>query len=85
MSKEIFIDVRDLPPPQPLEKIVDALGELDLGIYIKMLHRQRPNMLFPILKKNGFDFLIKEESDEVLIYIFIKKDKELKKELEDVL
>lgn len=85
MSKEISIDVRDLPAPEPMEKIVNALGEVEIGTYIKMIHRQRPNMLFPILKQNGFDFLVKEDGEEILIFIFSKKDKDLKKELEDVL
>jgi len=82
--REIYLDVRDLPAPEPLEAVVNALGEVDTGVYIKMHHRQRPNMLFPILKKNGFDFCIKERDDEVYIFIYLKSDRDLKKEIEDV-
>ena len=84
MSKVIDIDVRDLPAPEPLEVIVNALGALEMGSYIKMIHRQIPNMLLPILKNNGFKWIIRDLQDEVRVYIYIKTDKEIEKELGNV-
>ncbi len=85
MNKEIFVDVRELPAPEPLEVMVNTLGELEFGAYIKMHHRQMPNMLFPILTRNGYGYFVQKGEDEVFVYIYIKKDKQIKKELEDVL
>ena len=64
--------------------ILDSLHKIELGTFIRMVHRMSPEMLFPVLKKNGFDFIRKEVGDEEIeIYIFLKKDKDLKEYLQN--
>ena len=71
--REIVVDVRELPAPEPLEKILNTLPEIGEGSYMKVLHRMEPALLFPILKQNGFDFLLKK-AGVVEVYIFLKRD-----------
>ena len=74
--QEIVVDVRDLPSPEPLEKVLAALPEIGEGRYVKMVHRMEPGLLFPILKRNDFDYRQRFGNDrEVLIYIFLKNDR----------
>lgn len=84
--KEIVINTKDLPSPEPMGKIMENLCEIQQGVYIKMEHRMSPKPLFPILKKNGYDFLESESEDgDVVIYIFLKEERDLKEYLEGLL
>ena len=74
MMREIVIDTRELPSPEPLERVVNALAEVTTGNYIKMVHRMEPLMLFPILKNNGFEYVKKPIGEEIEVYIFLKDD-----------
>lgn len=69
------MDTRELPSPEPLERVLNTLSELKEGSYIKMIHRMEPALLFPILKNNGFDYLLRRgEGDEIRLYIFLRGD-----------
>ncbi|MFB6110045.1 MAG: DUF2249 domain-containing protein [Halodesulfurarchaeum sp.] len=50
-----ILDVRDLPPPQPLQKTLEAVAELDDGILIQINDR-KPQHLFPKLDERGVAF-----------------------------
>lgn len=54
MTDEILLDVSDLPPPEPMERILEALEELDPGQYLRVLHRREPWPLFSMLDEMGF-------------------------------
>ncbi len=81
--REIVINTKDLPAPEPMGVILNNLHKIEEGIYIKMEHRFAPKMLLPILKKNGFDYLVNEKGDEDFeIFIFLKKERDLKEYFE---
>ena len=83
--EELVVDVRDLPTPEPLEKVLNTLPRLGEGIYIKMVHRMEPALLFPILRQNGFDYrLQKGEEQDVLIYIFLASDSAMREYIKGV-
>lgn len=53
---EVFLDVRGLFPPEPMERVLDALSSLRTGQHIRMLIEREPHPLFRILERNGYDW-----------------------------
>ena len=47
-------DLRHLPPPQPMQRILDALALLPAGEELVALTPQRPGPLLPTLAQWGF-------------------------------
>jgi TusA-related sulfurtransferase len=50
---EILLDVRDLEPPEPLEKAMDALCRMQPGDTLRMLIHREPCLLYDILRREG--------------------------------
>ncbi|AGA32933.1 hypothetical protein TVNIR_1260 [Thioalkalivibrio nitratireducens DSM 14787] len=68
---EIRLDVRDLPPPEPMQQVLDRLPELAPGDLLRMLHRRDPYPLYPILKDMGFAHTVRHRLEvpfEILIW-----------------
>lgn len=77
MAKEIVLDVHKLQPPQPMELVLDAIGKLAEGEYLKIIHRMQPFPLYSILFDKGFKFLVKDGTVSAFdIYIWCATDKE---------
>ncbi len=51
---EKTLDVRDLAPPEPLERILDALADLPPGHWLKVQHSREPFPLYDLLKGMGY-------------------------------
>jgi uncharacterized protein (DUF2249 family) len=74
MSKSLQekrLDVSDLEPPEPLERVLAALDELGDGEFLHMLHRREPFLLYPELERRGFrylTFLDRDHECEVFIW-----------------
>lgn len=69
--QEIILDVSELEPPEPLERAVEAIAKLGTGQYLRMNHRRRPELLYPILRERGFSSETRERADqqyEILIW-----------------
>jgi uncharacterized protein (DUF2249 family) len=56
MTRVHHLDVRGLEPPQPLEKVLDALDALPAGDQLCMLIEREPRPLYRILVNNGFAY-----------------------------
>jgi uncharacterized protein (DUF2249 family) len=54
------IDVRGLPPPQPMVLVLERLTDLAEGETLEVLHERRPVFLYPQLDERGFS----HETDE---------------------
>lgn len=52
--EEISIDVRGLMPPEPLERVLDALSTMKKGQKLRMLIDREPLPLYRILQNNGY-------------------------------
>jgi uncharacterized protein (DUF2249 family) len=50
----LFIDVCGLEPPEPLERVLDALSRLAPGQKLQMLIDREPHPLYRILANNGY-------------------------------
>ena len=44
----------ELPPPEPMERILAELDGLEEGGYLRVLHRRLPHLLFPVLERRSF-------------------------------
>ena len=74
--KEITLDVISLPPPEPMQKILTALAQLNSGQVLKVIHRRQPFPLFEQLLKSGWEYQCNKLSDELFhIYIFKESDR----------
>ncbi|MES2017617.1 MAG: DUF2249 domain-containing protein [Pseudomonadota bacterium] len=60
------LDARGLEPPEPLERVLDALEQLAVGERLCMLIEREPRPLYRILLNNGFAY--KTESGPGLPY-----------------
>jgi uncharacterized protein (DUF2249 family) len=50
------LDLRWLPPPEPLERLLDALTDLPLGDWLRVTLEQEPLPLYGMLKNLGYDW-----------------------------
>lgn len=48
------LDVSDLPPPEPLERTLDALTLLPAGDRLVLRHRRQPYPLYDLLGRMGY-------------------------------
>lgn len=51
---ERWLDVRDLEPPVPLERILDALGDLAQSDWLRVRHNREPYPLYTMLRQMDF-------------------------------
>lgn len=49
-----LLDLRHLPPPEPMQRILDALGALPPGACLHALTPHRPGPLLPMLERQGY-------------------------------
>lgn len=54
MSQELVLDVRGLEPPEPLERVLEAISTMAKGDSVLMLIDRQPFPLYRILEQNGF-------------------------------
>lgn len=53
---EVFLDLRGLFPPEPMERVLDALTVLLPGQQLRMLIEREPHPLFRILDNNNYRY-----------------------------
>lgn len=53
MTADVVLDVRDLEPPEPLERALEAICSLKDGQRIRMIHWREPHPLYAILEREG--------------------------------
>ena len=62
-SEEILIDARQLEPPEPMEKVMQALALLRPDQSIRLLLHREPFPLYPILEERGYGHQTRMEAD----------------------
>ncbi len=73
-EKIIEIDVRELEPPEPMIKVLEALSVLKGNSVLLVHHHREPVMLYPKLEERGFGAVCEKISDNYF-KIFIAKGK----------
>ena len=70
MAQDISLDVCGLEPPEPMERVLEALSHLEKNQRLRVLIDREPRPLYRILENNGFTHTIEQRSDflyEILI------------------
>ncbi|PLC53640.1 hypothetical protein CR155_12570 [Pollutimonas nitritireducens] len=70
-KNEILLDTRGLPPPEPLELVLEALSNLQQHQCLRMLVDREPRPLYTILDGNNFHYETTTSADyryELLIW-----------------
>ena len=52
-AQVIPLDVRGFPPPEPLERVLAAVGELQEQQELLVIHHREPLLLYPYLDELG--------------------------------
>ena len=72
-GKIIIVDCRDLEPPEPMVKVLEAIHHAGSDEAVLMIHRKMPRLLFSKLDELGFSYEVIEETDG-LVKLLIWKD-----------
>ncbi len=51
---EVFLDLRGMYPPEPMERVLDALAALLPKQQVRILIEREPHPLYRILERNGY-------------------------------
>lgn len=71
MTGEIYLDLRGLEPPEPMQRVLDALSCMKPGEKVRMLIDREPRPLYRVLEQNGYRYEAKPRDDylfEILIW-----------------
>lgn len=64
------IDARELPPPQPLQKTLERVVELDSVTVLVQLNDRAPQHLYPELTDRGYEYETVDAADCVVTAIW---------------
>ena len=70
---EPFLDVSMLEPCEPMERVLEAISQLEKGDFLKVLHRREPRLLYPLLEKLGYAWYCEQQA-EVRFIILIWRE-----------
>lgn len=69
-SESLTLDVRNLPPPQPMIRILEAVATLHPGTKLVIKNSRVPHLLYPRLKERGLEVTTEEQPNgEVILTI----------------
>ncbi|MEH6628520.1 MAG: DUF2249 domain-containing protein [Motiliproteus sp.] len=78
MPNLVTLDVSDLEPPQPMERILETLRQLQPGSALKVQHRREPIPFYPMLKELGYSRISRKlAEDRFVIFIWLTEDASL--------
>lgn len=67
----IVLDVRDLEPPEPMARTLEALAAMPKGHTLIQLNVRVPQFLIAELERRGFTWEVREQSED-LVRVFIR-------------
>lgn len=73
MSESLVLDVRHLPPPEPMERILLGLRVLEGDRELRVLIHREPFPLYKVLAERGFAWRI-TELPELGFELVIRRD-----------
>ena len=69
-APEIVLELCGMVPPEPMERVLEALDQLQPGQHIRMVIDREPVPLYRILQNNGYRYATSMRDDyiyEILI------------------
>lgn len=70
----IELDVRELPPPEPMMKILESLSKIDDKTVLLVHHHREPVMLYPKLEERGFSAITNKINENYFKVMILRKD-----------
>ncbi len=74
-EKVIELDVRNLPPPEPMIKIFEMLPQMDDKTVMLVHHHREPMMLYEKLEERGFEAVTNKIEENYFKVVITKKKK----------
>ncbi len=68
----VVLDVRDLEPPEPMVRTLEALEHLPAGATLVQINVRVPRFLLPRLEERGFTYEVREQAPD-LLRVFIRR------------
>jgi len=65
-----ILDARRLPPPEPLQRSLERLADLDDDVVLVQRNDRAPQHLYPRLDERGYEYATVERDDEVVTVIW---------------
>lgn len=69
----IELDVRDLPAPEPMIKILENLNRVDDKSVMLVYHHREPNLLYPKLEERGYEAVCNKLDQDKYQVLIAKK------------
>ena len=69
----IELDVRELVPPEPMIKILEALSQVDENTVLLVHHHREPMMLYPKLEERGYEAVTNKIEENYFKVVITKK------------
>lgn len=76
-ADEILVDARWLEPPEPMEKVLQALEQLRPGQSVRMLLHREPFPLYPLLAERGYRHTAQMDADGSYVILIRRADEDL--------
>ena len=54
MAREVTLDVRGMEPPEPLQRVLEAIDGFVQGDRLRLIIDCMPHPLFRVLERNGY-------------------------------
>ena len=64
------LDVRDLPSPEPLARIMECFRQEPPPLVVRVLHRRKPDLLLKVAAEHGMSVSAYEENGCTYVYIY---------------
>ena len=71
MPRSLTLDVRGMQPPEPIERVLETIGDFKQGDTLRLVIDCTPHPLFRILERNGYGYRTepgKESVHEITIW-----------------
>lgn len=63
----ITIDARHMQPPEPMERVLEALDLLEPGNEIHLLIYREPVPLYNVLRRNGYSHVTERDANNTFV------------------
>lgn len=67
------VDVRDLPPPEPMTIIVNAMAELGQDESLVVHHSRQPYPLYDKLRLSGWQYQVEKKAEDYFLITIRRK------------
>ncbi len=68
------LDNRGLQPPEPMQRTLKALEEMNIGDKLTIINDRKPMFLFEELEQKGYSYEVNSREDGAFEIIIIKKE-----------